>query len=123
MSPYQKNVEEYLQEVRDNNKNKALHNRILSPLRIISPGRNQRHEPNPNLKAAANANPVSREMRRVTSAKQIEVNVKSSNMNFGGTMYGNIRHPKSSSEKLENLFLKNNNQHKVDINEFAKKQN
>jgi len=81
------------------NNNKAIHNRILSPLRIISPGRNGRNEPitvnannhgnNPNLKAAANTNSntntISREMRRVTSAKQLEVNVKPST-NFGGTM-------------------------------------
>jgi len=126
VSPYQRNVEEFLQEVKDSNKNKALQNRILSPLRIISPGRNLRNEP--NLKSAHNANPITRDkdMKRVTSAKNIEVRAAINNYGnaaMGGTMNRFRHNPNLNAQKLDNLFLKNNAQYRIDINENSKKSN
>lgn len=94
-------------------------NRILSPLRILSPGRNQRNDP--NLKAAFLNNPIAKEMKRNTSAKNIENALNNNgannnkNSNFGGTAYGNLK--RNSSDKFENMFLRNNTQCKVEINE------
>lgn len=64
-------------------------------------------------------------MKRNTSAKNIEnaLNHQASvnkNNNFGGTAYGNLK--RNSCEKSENMFLRNNTQCKVEINE-NKRQN
>jgi len=69
-------------------------------------------------------------MRRNTSAKNIENaqnggfnnnTNKIMNNNFGGTTYGNLK--KNSSDKFENMFLRNNAQCKVEINENSKRLN
>lgn len=70
-------------------------------------------------------------MRRNTSAKNIEnaqnggfnnnIHKIMNNNNFGGTTYGNLK--KNSSDKFENMFLRNNAQCKVEINENSKRLN
>lgn len=73
-------------------------------------------------------------MRRNTSAKNIEnaqnggfnnnihkIMNNNNNNNFGGTTYGNLK--KNSSDKFENMFLRNNAQCKVEINENSKRLN